>query len=155
MSINIIKYQDRLKFQVQSESKKIFDPVRKKYVALTPEEFVRQLFVVYLIEELKIPVKHIAIERSIKIHNKNYRFDILVFDNNAKPKMIIECKSHKVKLTEAVAIQVSKYNISLIAEYLCVTNGKQSLFYRIDYEKQSIKTVNASEIIEISVNNIG
>ena len=153
MSINIIKYQDRLKFQVQSESKKIFDPVRKKYVALTPEEFVRQLFVVYLIEELKIPVKHIAIERSIKIHNKNYRFDILVFDNNAKPKMIVECKSHKVKLTEAVAIQVSKYNIALNAEYLCVTNGKQSLFYRIDYEKQSIKTVNASELIVKSVKN--
>jgi len=153
VSINIIKYQDRLKFQVQSESKKIFDPVRKKYVALTPEEFVRQLFVVYLIEELKIPVKHIAIERSIKIHNKNYRFDILVFDNNAKPKMIVECKSHKVKLTEAVAIQVSKYNIALNAEYLCVTNGKQSLFYRIDYEKQSIKTVNASELIVKSVKN--
>ena len=153
MSINIIKYQDRLKFQVKSESKKIFDPVRKKYVALTPEEFVRQLFVVYLIEDLKIPVKHIAVERSIKIHNKNYRFDILVFDNNAKPKMIVECKSHKVNLTEAVAIQVSKYNIALNAEYLCVTNGKQSLFYRIDYEKQSIKTVNASELMVKSVKN--
>jgi len=153
VSINIIKYQNRLKFQVKSESKKIFDPVRKKYVALTPEEFVRQLFVVYLIEELKIPVKHIAVERSIKIHNKNYRFDILVFDNNAKPKMIVECKSHKVKLTEAVAIQVSKYNIALNAKYLCVTNGKQSLFYRIDYEKQSIKTVNASELMVKSVKN--
>jgi len=152
VSINIIKYQNRLKFQLKSESKKVFDPVRKKYVVLTPEEFVRQLFVVYLTEELKFPVKHIAIERNIKIHNKNYRFDILVFDNNAKPKMIVECKSHKIKLTEAVAIQVSKYNIALNAEYLCVTNGRQSLFYKIDYKNQSIKTVNASEIIEKSVN---
>ncbi len=146
MPVQILKYQDHLKIISDSNSKKVFDPIRKKYVILSPEEFVRQLFIVYLREKLKIPIKHIAVEREIKINNKKHRFDILVFDKNAKPKLIIECKSHKINLTEAVAIQVSKYNIALKADYLCITNGISSLFYKIDYTKHSIDNIDITKL---------
>ncbi len=146
MSGQILKYRDKLKFKSGSKSKLVFDPIRKKYVVLTPEEFVRQLFILFLITELKIPVKHIAVERQIKINNKNHRFDILVFNNEANPKLIVECKSHKVSLSDAVAIQVSKYNIALKAKYLCITNGIQTMFFEVDYINQTIKSVEISQI---------
>ncbi len=146
MPRQILKYRDKLKLKSDSKSKLVFDPIRKKYVVLTPEEFVRQLFILFLITELKIPLKHIAVERQITINNKNHRFDILVFNNEASPKLIVECKSHKVSLTDAVAIQVSKYNIALRAKYLCITNGKQTLFFEVDYTNQTIKQIEISQI---------
>lgn len=145
MNLDLLKYKERLKTKTSSNSTFIFDPIRKKYIVLTPEELVRQLFLLYLIEELKVPLKHIAVEKQITINNKNYRFDILVYEKSGNPKLIIECKSHKVNLTEATAIQVSKYNIALKAEYLCVTNGMQTLFYKIDFINHSIEKV--SQII--------
>ena len=146
MPKQILKYRDNLKFKSDSKSKLVFDPIRKKYVVLTPEEFVRQLFILFLTTELKIPSKHIAVERQIKINNKTHRFDILVFNNEASPKLIVECKSHKVNLTDAVAIQVSKYNIALQAEYLCITNGIKTMFFEVDYTNHTIKQVEISQI---------
>ncbi len=146
MPKQILKYKDKLKFKPGSKSKLVFDPIRKKYVVLTPEEFVRQLFIIFLITNLKIPSNHIAVERQIEINNKNHRFDILVFDDEAAPKLIVECKSHKVNLTDAVAIQVSKYNIALRAKYLCITNGIQTMFFEVDYINQTIQSIEISEI---------
>lgn len=140
--MDLLKYRDKLRLKNRDNKKVIFDIIRKKYIVLTPEEMVRQLFLHYLLDELNIPIKHIAVEKGITINNKQFRFDILVFDKNGKPELIVECKSHKINLTEAVAIQASKYNIALKAKYLCITNGTNTLFYEIDYDKQAITPIN-------------
>ena len=100
---------------------------------------IRQLFLVYLIEEEKLPIKHIAVERQIVINKRQFRFDILVFNKKGHPSLIIECKSHKIKLTEDSAIQVSKYNQALKAKHLCITNGRKTLFYKVNFEDKSIE----------------
>jgi len=128
----ILKYKDLLKVKYSGKKPVVYDIVRKKYVTLTPEEFVRQLFIHFLIEEIKIPVKHIAIERQITFQDMVYRFDILVFDKKAAPWMIVECKSYNVPLSNTTAFQISKYNMQLKAPLLCITNGKESKFFRID-----------------------
>ncbi len=139
--INILKYKEDLKIVRKENKTLVFDPLRRKYVVLQPEEMVRQLFIQYLIQELKIPKKHIAVERQISINGKLYRFDILVFDKTGQPKMIVECKSHKVDITEGTAIQASKYNLDLKAEYLCLTNGRDTFFYKIDFDKGMIEQI--------------
>ncbi len=140
-SPDILKYQNDLTIVKKSGKTYVFDPLRHKYIVLQPEEMIRQLFVQYLLKELKIPKKHIAVERQLLINNKKYRFDILVFNKNGKPDMIVECKSHKVNLTSNTALQISKYNIALQAEYLCLTNGKKTFFYKIDFNTGAVEQI--------------
>ena len=116
----------------------VFDIIRRKYIVLTPEEFVRQLFIHFLIEEMNIAKKRIAVERQLNLNGKKFRFDILVFDKKAQPWLIVECKSYNVKLSKDTVYQIGKYNMQIKAPYLCITNGKNSEFYKIDSETQEI-----------------
>jgi predicted type IV restriction endonuclease len=101
----------------------IFDLIRKKYIVLTPEEWVRQHFINYLIVELKYPKSLFRIEGSLTYNKLQKRSDILVFDRNGKPWMLIECKSPTIKLHQKAFNQVAVYNMTLGAKYLAVTNG--------------------------------
>jgi hypothetical protein len=111
-------------FKIKSENGKeiIFDECRKQWVLLTPEEWVRQNFLQYMLQEKLYPCSLIAVEREIVLGDMKKRFDIVVF-KNAKPWMIVECKEMQVTLNEAVIKQILNYNITLEAEYLVVTNG--------------------------------
>ena len=100
----------------------IFDVFRKQWIVLTPEEWVRQNFLQYLVEVKKYPASLIAVEREILVGDLRRRFDIVVF-RDAKPWMIVECKELKVPLSEAVLKQALNYNVSLQVKYLVVTNG--------------------------------
>ena len=100
----------------------IFDVFRKQWIVLTPEEWVRQNFLQYLVEVKKYPASLIAVEREILVGVLRRRFDIVVF-KDAKPWMIVECKELKVPLSEAVLKQALNYNVSLQVKYLVVTNG--------------------------------
>ena len=100
----------------------IFDVFRKQWIALTPEEWVRQNFLQYLVTVKKYPASLIAVEREILVGDLRRRFDIVVF-KDAKPWMIVECKELKVPLSEAVLKQALNYNVSLQVKYLVVTNG--------------------------------
>ena len=100
----------------------IFDVFRKQWIVLTPEEWVRQNFLQYLITVKKYPASLIAVEREILVGDLRRRFDIVVF-KDAKPWMIVECKELKVPLSEAVLKQALNYNVSLQVKYLVVTNG--------------------------------
>ena len=100
----------------------IFDVFRKQWIVLTPEEWVRQNFLQYLVEVKKYPASLIAVEREILVGDLRRRFDIVVF-KDAKPWMIVECKELKVPLSEAVLKQALNYNVSLQVKYLVVTNG--------------------------------
>lgn len=101
----------------------IFDVIRKKYIVLTPEEWVRQHFIHYLIHELKYPKSLFRIESSLTYNKLQKRSDILIFDRKGKPWMLIECKSADIRLSQKAFNQVAVYNMTVNAKYLAVTNG--------------------------------
>jgi hypothetical protein len=101
----------------------IFDIIRKKWLVLTPEEWVRQNFIQYLMVEKKYPKNNIAVEKRIKTFETNSRFDIVVYDDQQKPLLIIECKNRKIQLDDAVVQQVLNYQSIIQSKYLLVTNG--------------------------------
>ncbi len=101
----------------------IFDPLRKKWVVLTPEEWVRQNFLQFLLQVKRYPVSLIAIEKEIKLGELKKRFDVLVYDTQLQPWMMIECKAADVELTGAVLQQVLRYNLSTPVRYMAITNG--------------------------------
>jgi hypothetical protein len=104
----------------------IFDSLRKKWLMLTPEEWVRQNFVQYLIKIKNYPSSLIAIEKEILLGELRKRFDILVYDNNHQPWMMVECKAAEIKLDESVLQQALRYNISVPVKYIVITNGKET-----------------------------
>lgn len=118
-------------FEIENtpEGNFIFDILRKKNVALTPEEWVRQNIVHYLIFTKKYSKKLIAVERGIEINGLNKRFDILAFNRIGKPYLIVECKAENIELTPKVLSQILVYNQSLSVRYLWITNGRQSFCY--------------------------
>lgn len=101
----------------------IFDQLRKKWILLTPEEWVRQNFVQYLLQVKKIPAALIAIEKEIQLGELRKRFDILVYSKDHQPWLMVECKSMEVKLDNTVLEQLLRYNVSVPVSYLVVTNG--------------------------------
>lgn len=112
-------------FRMKKEQGKdfIFDQLRKKWLLLTPEEWVRQNFVQYLVQVKKYPADLIAQEKMIKLGELRKRFDILVYDREHKPWMMIECKAPGIQLNEAVLHQLLRYHISVQAGFLVITNG--------------------------------
>jgi hypothetical protein len=115
----------------------ILDPLRRRYVKLTPEEWVRQNFVQYLINEGKYPAGLIGIEIMFKFNRLKKRVDILVHDKMGRPVMIVECKSTEVKLDDEVFDQIAVYNMSYKVPYLVVTNGYHH--YACRYIPQAVK----------------
>jgi len=111
----------------------IFDAIRKQWLVLNEEEWVRQNFVQYLIQTLKYPAAFIAIEKEIMLGELKKRFDILVYDKDHRPWMMIECKSAAVSLNDAALQQVLRYNISVPVPFLIITNGH----YTFGWEKSS------------------
>ncbi len=107
----------------------IFDPFRKKWILLTPEEWVRQHFLQFLKLVLKYPPSLIAIEKKLLIGEMQKRFDIVVYDANTKPWMVVECKEMNVPLTEKTLQQALRYNSSLQANYMVITNGSYCMAF--------------------------
>jgi len=101
----------------------IFDMIRKKYIVLTPEEWVRQHFIHYLIHVLHYPRSLFRIESSLTYNKLQKRSDILLFDRTGKPWMLIECKSADIRLSQRAFNQVAVYNMTVNAKYIAVTNG--------------------------------
>lgn len=106
----------------------IFDPVRKRYVALTPEEWVRQHVLRFLLEEKGFPAGLTSVESSIMVYNTRKRYDIAVFSREGKPLLVVECKSTDIRLNDSVVDQITRYNIELKAPYLFITNGLLHIF---------------------------
>jgi hypothetical protein len=133
--LNLPKYNFKLK---NSENKVlIFDNLRKKYLVLTPEEWVRQHFVQYLIDEKRYPASLIALEKQLVINNRKKRTDILIFNKNGTPEIIVECKAPSIKITQDTFDQIARYNLKLNAHYLIVTNGLQHFYCKMDFENET------------------
>jgi hypothetical protein len=101
----------------------IFDFVRKQWLVLNEEEWVRQNFIQFLVQQLNYPLELIAIEKEIQLGELKKRFDILVYGRDHKPWMLVECKAGEIDLNEKVLYQVLRYNISMPASFLVITNG--------------------------------
>jgi hypothetical protein len=127
------------KFKLKSNENKtlIFDNLRKKYMILTPEEWVRQHFVQFLIEEKNYPPTLIAIEKQVVVNNLKKRSDILVFNKEGNPDIIVECKAPKIKITQATFDQIARYNLKLNANFLIVTNGLTHFYCKMDFKKET------------------
>ena len=128
-------------FRIKKEGGKefIFDALRKKWLLLTPEEWVRQNFVQYLIKTKSYPSSLIALEKEIRLGELKKRFDILVYDNNHQPWMMIECKAGEVKLDDNVLQQVLRYNISVPVSFIVITNG--SYIYVWQKENKGLRSI--------------
>ena len=133
--LNLPGYAFRTK--IEQGKKLIFDPIRKKFVVLTPEEWVRQNFIQYLIKEKKYPESLMAVEKQIKVNGKQFRFDLLIYLRNGQPLLVAEFKAPKVKISQDAFDQVVRYNMVLRVERVVVSNGLQHFACEVDYVKNS------------------
>ena len=114
----------------------IFDEIRKKFIILTPEEWVRQHVVHFLIIEKKYPKSLINVEKSLKINGLTKRYDVVVYKNDGSILILVECKSTSIKISQTVFDQIARYNLTLNAEYLMVSNGLNHYYSKMDFENE-------------------
>lgn len=132
--LNFPKYSFRLK---NSENKSaIFDDIRKKFVILTPEEWVRQHVVRYLLKEKNYPVSLTNVEKVIKVNNLIKRYDIVIYNSDGSIFLLVECKAPHIKITQETFDQIARYNLALKAEYLMLTNGINHYYCIMDFINQ-------------------
>ena len=136
-----IKYpKDQVKMRQQDGVNEVFDVIRKKWLLLTPEEWVRQNMMQYLLIQKKYPISLISVEKEIKLGELKKRYDLVVFNRDSLPWMIIECKEMNIPLSQKTIEQVLRYHITLPATYLIITNGsftygfqkKENQFYEMN-----------------------
>ena len=133
--LNFPSYSFRFK---NSQNKiAVFDDLRKKFIILTPEEWVRQNCVKFLRAEKNYPLSLINVEKQLKIAGLTKRYDIVVFEPEGNIHIIVECKAPSVRITQNTFDQIARYNLSLKANYLMVTNGIEHFFCRMDYENEN------------------
>lgn len=132
--LNFPKFDYRFKSTENKVS--IFDVIRKKFIILQPEEWVRQHCVHYLINEKNYPKSLINVEKELTINGLKKRYDIVVFNPDGSIYLIVECKSHNIAITQTTFDQIARYNLSLNAEFLMVTNGINHYYCQMDMEKE-------------------
>ena len=136
--INYPQYQYKIR-EPELKKEEIWDDTRRQWVSLSPEEWVRQNFLQYMIQVLKYPAAYIAVERKIQLGDVKKRFDILVYDKAARPWLMVECKAIDVQLTKKVLGQVLNYNMAVPVPYLVITNGHYCYgYYRNGLDMQEM-----------------
>lgn len=135
--IDLLSLQASLKYQRDTPSiTRIFDPIRRKYFIATPEEVVRQLWIIYLTEIRQINPKLIAVERAFNINGLDKRFDLVVFTKSTHPSLLAEFKSPGSTISQMTFDQIAQYNMKLQVPYALVSNGRQHYCFRIDDEEK-------------------
>ena len=129
------------KFKIKEDKGKlfIFDDSRKKFIALTPEEWVRQNCLHYLRDHKKYPISLLAVEKAFKLNGQHLRYDLVAYSKKAKALLLVECKAPDVKISQATFDQIAVYNLELNVPYLLVTNGMQHYCCIVDFEKRQFQ----------------
>jgi hypothetical protein len=135
-SLNLPTYEYRL--EKRAGKLVIFDPIRKKFIVLTPEEWVRQHFVNYLCKHLGYPMSRMGVELGNKYHELRKRSDIVFYDQEMNPLVIVECKAPHIKISQAVFDQISVYNKTIKAKLLIVTNGIEHIAYSCNHKTSEL-----------------
>jgi predicted type IV restriction endonuclease len=120
-------------YDIKIRNDEIWDIIRKKWVKCTPEEWVRQHFLHYLITDCGYPAAWISVEKQIKVNGMQRRTDIVLYDRKALPRVIVECKAESVMLNNTTFRQAANYNLTLQVPYLIITNGAYAISARIDH----------------------
>lgn len=139
LNLKLERFAPQLNLKKEGGKKWVQCGIRKNWLVLQPEEFVRQLLLHFLLSDMKYNRNRITIERGIHVNEKQKRTDLLIFDREMRPFLLIECKAPKIPLDEAVFRQVSTYNSSLRVPYLMVSNGRESYVAEIDYQDESFR----------------
>jgi hypothetical protein len=139
LDLDLLQFQPRLRLSKSGDAAFVFDPIRRKDVALTPEELLRQLVLLYFLEEKKYPAHRLRVEVGIRVNGLQRRCDVVVFDAALQPWLLVECKSPKVPLTQATFEQAARYNLQLRAPFLLITNGLASCCCALDFEGESFE----------------
>ncbi|HIE15591.1 MAG TPA: type I restriction enzyme HsdR N-terminal domain-containing protein [Bacteroidales bacterium] len=137
----MLDLKSSLSLKVVNEQVKVFDIIRKKYVAFTPEEYVRQTLIRFLIKTKKYPKNLMSLEYEFKLYEQKKRADIVVYNNEGNPVMIIECKAPGIKITQNVVNQIAVYNIYYKVKYLLITNGTDFYVFFLDKKHNTIKSL--------------
>lgn len=124
------------RFKNSENSLAIFDEIRRKFVVLTPEEWVRQHVIQHFLLEKNYPKSLINVEKTLKVNGLTKRYDLVVFNSNGTIFLLVECKAPDVKISQNTFDQIARYNLSLKAEHLMVTNGLNHYFCRMDFEQE-------------------
>lgn len=119
-------------YKLSADGQRIFDTVRRRYVALTSEEWVRQHLVNFLVQHRGVPAGLMQVEAALRLNGLSHRADVVVFDRQAQPLLVAECKAPTVQLTNEVLQQACRYNIRFCARYILISNGLRHLCLRID-----------------------
>lgn len=135
--LNLPTYKFRLK--EENNLVFVFDAIRKKFVVLTPEEWVRQNFIQFLISEKKYPASLVAVEVGLKYNQLQKRADVLIYNKSGQPYLMIECKAPEVKISQETFHQIAAYNMSFKVSYLVVTNGMDHFCCKMDYTNNSYR----------------
>ncbi|MEM9548886.1 MAG: type I restriction enzyme HsdR N-terminal domain-containing protein [Bacteroidota bacterium] len=138
IDIDLHSYKERLKLKNEKGIVYIFDIIRKKYLVLQPEELVRQLLIQYLIFR-GYPKEKIQVEKGLDVNGLKRRFDIVVYDSNFRPYLLIECKAHTIAIDQSTFDQMANYNLVMRAPYLMACNGVQTYCCALDYNVKEIK----------------
>jgi hypothetical protein len=139
LQLDFLQFQPQLRLSRSGEKTFVFDPVRRREVALIPEELLRQLVLRYLLDVKKYPLNRIRVEAGFTLNGLQKRSDIIVFDAALQPWLLVECKSPKVALTQAVFEQAARYNLQWKAPYLAVTNGLATFCCALDFEREAFE----------------
>jgi len=125
-------------FRFKSNENKIsiFDEIRKKFVILTPEEWVRQHVVQFLIQEKNYPKSRISVEKELQLYQTKKRYDVVVYNRDGSIFLIVECKAPHIEVSQQTFDQIARYNLELKADYLMVTNGLNHYYCQMDYENK-------------------
>ncbi len=142
LELNLLDYQDQLRVKREDGKTYLFDPIRKTWLLLLPEEMVRQLFLQYLIIEKTYPKSLIKVEFGLQVHHQlQKRSDLLVYNRASQPFLLVECKAPEVKINEKALWQIANYNSTFQAAYLVLTNGVSTYCCKMDYVQQKHEMV--------------
>ncbi|NND09042.1 MAG: type I restriction enzyme HsdR N-terminal domain-containing protein [Saprospiraceae bacterium] len=150
VDIDLLSFGNALKYKKIAGNSHLWDPIRKRFVLNAPEELVRQLMIRYLIDALHYPQKLIQVEKQLVINDLIRRFDILVYDRNMQPFLLVECKAPKIEIGQAAFDQIARYNIGLKVPYMLVTNGRIHYCCSINHEDKSyafLEEIPNSEVV--------
>ena len=135
IALDLLRFQDQLRTQKTDGQLMVWGQIRRRWLVSAPEEIVRQLLVLYLVKDRGYPARLIQVEKELTAHGTTRRFDILCYDREAQPILLVECKAPSEKLSITTAEQISNYNFALQVGYLLVTNGPQACCWKIDLAK--------------------
>ncbi len=142
-NIDLLSFQESLRFSSNANgASQVFDLIRKKFVRATPEEIVRQLWLMYFLEDRSINPKLIAVERSIQIHGMKKRFDVVVFSKNSEPLLLVELKAPQVALQQSAFDQIVQYNMGMKVPYTLISNGEKHYCIQIDHQQKAFTYLN-------------